>query len=133
MKESDPYLRTELHYAALENDSRRLVSRLDNGDDIDAQDVQGFTALHLACQANAVEAARILLDRGASLSIVNRFGNTPLFVAVANSQGAGELITLLRERGADPRTVNKHGQTPVGLARLIANYNVEKFFADLPD
>ncbi|MFK4087511.1 ankyrin repeat domain-containing protein [Kribbella sp. NPDC020789] len=133
MNESDPYLRTDLHYAALENDVARLASCLDEGCEVDAQDIQGFTALHLACQENATEAAGMLLDRGASLSVANRFGNTPLFVAVANSKGNGELIPLLRERGADPYAVNKHGQTPVGLARLIANYDVAQFFADLPD
>ena len=42
------------------------------------------------------------------------------------------MITLLRERGADPRLANKSGQTPVGLARLIGNYDVARFFADLP-
>ncbi|GAB3938478.1 hypothetical protein GCM10029976_053020 [Kribbella albertanoniae] len=129
----DRYLRTELHYAALENDVERLTGLLGDGCDVNAQDVQGFTALHFACQENAVDAARLLLDRGASLATENRFGNTPLFDAVFNSKGLGDLICLLRSRGADPYAANKHGQTPVGLARLIANYDVAQFFADLPD
>jgi len=40
-------------------------------------------------------------------------------------------IELLRERGADPQRENLSGQTPVGIARLIANYDVARFFTDL--
>jgi ankyrin repeat protein len=63
---------------------------------------------------------------------LNAFGNTPLFVAVFSSRGDGGLIRLLRERGANPLIPNQSGQTPVGLARLIGNYDVAQFFADLP-
>jgi hypothetical protein len=42
------------------------------------------------------------------------------------------LIELLRQRGADPLRANDSGQTPLGLARMIANYDVGRFFADLP-
>lgn len=59
------------------------------------------------------------------------FGNTPLFVAVFNSKGRGDLISLLRERGADPLKANKSGQTPAGLARLIGNYDVARLFEDV--
>jgi hypothetical protein len=53
-------------------------------------------------------------------------------VAVFNSRGDGDLIMLLRDRGADPFHANERGKTPVGLARLIANHDVARFFADLP-
>ncbi len=72
-----------------------------------------------------------LLDAGASVDVENTYGNTPLFVAVLNSRGRGDIIGLLRSRGADPLHVNASGQTPVGLARLIANYDVAQFFSDL--
>jgi ankyrin repeat protein len=61
---------------------------------------------------------------------VNEHGNSALFVATFNSRGRGELIGLLRERGADPDQLNRHGQTPRGLANLIGNYDVARFFAD---
>ena len=60
------------------------------------------------------------------------FGNTPLSMAVFESEGRGDLILLLRDHGADPLHVNEAGQTPVGLARLIASHDVAKFFTDLP-
>lgn len=130
--DSDRAGRLPLHYAAGANQDTIVEERLACGDDPDASDRQGFTPLHLAAQQGAVDAARILLDHGAQVDRVNVFGNSALFVAVFNSQGRSEMITLLRERGADPCLANKKGQTPVGLARLIANYDVARFFDDLP-
>jgi ankyrin repeat protein len=84
-----------------------------------------------AAQQSNVEVAAALLEAGAAVDAVNKYGNTPLFVAVFNSQGRGDVIQLLRRHGADPRNVNGSGQTPVGLARLIANYDVKQFFEDV--
>lgn len=125
--------RTPLHYAAFENDVPTIEALIASGSSPDVQDKQGLTPLHFAAQESAVAAASALLDAGAAVELENSYGNTPLFVAVANSDGSGELINLLRAHGADPLHVNKHGQTPVGLARLIANYEVSRFFVDLPE
>ena len=123
--------RTPLHYAALENDARKIDALLDAGADPNAADRQGFTALHFAAQQWSVQAAQILLDRGAAVDPVNGYGNTPLWTAVFNSNGRGTLIELLRGRGADPLRANKAGQTPLGLARLIGKLDIAKYFADL--
>ena len=124
--------RLPLHYAAMDDNVADVQARLAAGDDINLGDKQGFTPLHMAAQRGSIAAATLLLDRGAEIDRANTFGNTALFVAVFNSKGDGELIALLRERGADPLNANNTGQTPVGLARLIANYDVAQFFADLP-
>ncbi|MEO7702080.1 MAG: ankyrin repeat domain-containing protein [Opitutus sp.] len=58
---------------------------------------------------------------------VDVHGNTPLWRAVFNSCGRGELIELLISRGADPTKKNKSGTTPKDLAETIANYEVAKF------
>ena len=126
---ADKYGRVPLHYAARYEEA---AARLDAGDDPNQADRDGFTPLHFAAQRGSLEVLRLLLDRGAEVDARNRFGNTPLFVAVFNSQGRGDLIALLRERGADPLRANHSGQTPLGLARLIANYDVAKYFDDLP-
>jgi ankyrin repeat protein len=128
----DPEGRLLLHYAALENRVRDAKERLAAGDNPNLGDRQGFTPLHLAAQEWSVDVARLLLDHGAEVDRQNMFGNTPLFVSVFNSKGRGDLIELLRKRGADPFKANQAGQTPVDLARLIGNYDVAQFFADLP-
>jgi ankyrin repeat protein len=125
--------RTPLHYAALADDAAAVRTLLSQGADPDAADRQGFTALHLAAQQGAISAAGALLAAGARVDAVNSYGNTPLFTAVFNNRGHGELIRLLRHHGADPWHPNSTGQTPTGLARLIANHDVAQFFADLTD
>ncbi len=133
MRAVDKAGRTPLHYAALSDDADEVLTLLAASADADAQDVEGFTPLHLAAQEGAVAAARVLLDHGAAVDAENVHGNTPLFVAVFNSRGRGDLIELLRGRGADPFHVNRSGQTPIGLARLIGNFDVARFFGDLND
>jgi ankyrin repeat protein len=128
----DSFERTELHYAALENSLEKTRAALSAGIDCDCADSQGFTPLHFAAQGRAADVARLLLDQGAAVDSTNKFGNTPLFVAVFNSKGDGSVVELLRVCGADPYRTNNSGQTPLGLARLIANYDVARFFADLP-
>lgn len=128
----DDFGRAPLHYAALEDDAPQVEAVLARGGDPDIKDAEGFTPLHLAAQEGAVTAVRVLLDHGATVDIENAYGNTPLFVAVFNSRGRGDVIEMLRSRGADPHYRNRLGQTPVGLARLIDNFDVARFFADLP-
>ncbi|GAA0840940.1 ankyrin repeat domain-containing protein [Streptosporangium amethystogenes subsp. fukuiense] len=123
--------RSDLHQAAFTGDVAWITLLAEEGLDVNLPDRDGFTPLHFAAQEWNVDAARALLDHGASVDPVNRHGNTPLFVAVFNSHGRGELIVVLREFGANPFKENGHGQTPVGLARLIGNYDIAQYFADL--
>lgn len=125
--------RAPLHFAVMGDELPTLKALLAKGESPNVQDEQGFTPLHLAAQQGSLAAATALLDAGASVDVENSFGDTPLFVAVFNSGGRGELIRLLRSRGADPRHGNASGQTPVGLARLIANYDVAQFFSDVTE
>ena len=50
-----------------------------------------------------------------------------------SSRGCGELIQLLRRLGAGPWHPDNTGHTPVGTARMIANYDVGRFFDGLTD
>jgi ankyrin repeat protein len=127
----DPAGRSLLHYAALTDDAAEVTRLIAAGEAPDSSDSQGFTPLHLASQEHALAAAAALLNHGATVDPTNSFGNTPLFVAVFNSHGRPEMIELLRSRGADPLHSNLTGQTPVGLARLIGNYDVARYFQDL--
>jgi ankyrin repeat protein len=128
---ADKAARSGLHYCAVDGSPEQALGLLEAGQAPDAQDRDGFTPLHLAAQQGNVAVARVLLEQGATVDVVNKFGNTPLFVAVFNSRGGGEMIRLLRAAGADPRKENISGQTPLGLARLIANFDVAEFFGDL--
>jgi ankyrin repeat protein len=120
-----------LHDAIVSN-KHEVPYLIRGGADVNLQDKNGYTPLHFAAQEQEVEIARLLLDHGASINAQDRHGNTPLSTAVFNYSGDGSVIQLLRERGADPFAENNHGISPVGLARSIANYDVARFFDDLP-
>ena len=128
----DRYGRTALHYAAAENNTVDVQEILARSVDVNAKDDNDWTALHFAAQSNSFEVARLLIDAGAEVDPTDSFGNTPLSTAVFNYRGNGDLIMLLREKKADPYRENQHGQSPLALARLIANYDVAKYFDDLP-
>ena len=127
---ADRARRTPLHYAAGDAKIGDADGLLAAGADPNARDDDGWTPLHFAAQAQAVEIARALLAAGAEVDARDAYGNTPLFKAVFASQGEGALITLLRDARADPNAVNASGISP--LARSIGNFDVARFFADLP-
>lgn len=128
----DEYGRTPLHYAALDADAVRVTQLLAGGADPGAPDDDGWTPLHFAAQAFAPEVCEALLRAGAAVDPADSYGNTPLWRAVFDSQGRGDVIALLRRYGADPWRANASGISPVALARTIANFDVQRYFSDLP-
>jgi ankyrin repeat protein len=124
--------RTDLHDAAVDADVARVRELLAQGADSRAADASGWTPLHFAAQSRDVVIVKMLLDAGADVDVQDVHGNTPLFRAVFASQGRGDCIELLRRHGADPTKRNHHGVSPVDLARGIANYDVSRWFADMP-
>jgi ankyrin repeat protein len=128
----DAYGRTPLHYAAMKGDVDAARHLLTNGADPSAPDDNGWTPLHFAAQEWRLDIARLLLEHGANVDAVDSYGNTSLSTAVFNSRGRGELIIILRHYAADPLHLNHAGVSPLQLARTIANFDVAKYFVDLP-
>jgi hypothetical protein len=54
---------------------------------------------------------RSLIEKGASLNIVDKYGHTPLHFAVREEHY--EIVKLLIEKGANLNTENKYGDTPL--------------------
>lgn len=59
-------------------------------------------------------------------------GNTALHLALLRSRGRGDCIELLRAAGADIDVESSYGLSPVQLARLTSNFDLARFFADVP-
>ena len=101
---------------------------LNSGADADTQDELGNSALHYAAQGRTSRHGKSLaLGHGADVDMADCHGNTPLWRAVFNSQGRGEVIRVLLGAGADRNHRNKHGKTPMDLAESMANYNVLQY------
>jgi ankyrin repeat protein len=124
--------RTPLHYAAADGAVAEVIRLLASGADPNARDDNDWSPLHFAAQAGSPDVTRALIAAGASVDLRDSYGNTPLFGAVFSSRGDGTVVKLLRDAGADPHAANASGVTPLSLARTIANFDVARFFADLP-
>jgi ankyrin repeat protein len=69
------------------------------GADIDAQNEEGNTALHIACIWHRKEIVKLLLEKGADIEIKNYNGHTALSTACFLRYK--EIITLLEKHAAN--------------------------------
>lgn len=116
--------RTERLREVLDEDPARATAF---GDD-------GFHALGLACFFGHVDAARLLLERGADVNAVSRNERiqTAAIHAAAASGDAGsdestryELVKLVLEHGADPNLEQAGGFRAIDAARQNGDERVE--------
>lgn len=82
------------------------------------------TPLH---QAQHEDTALFLIESGAIIHAVNRFGETPLHHCA--KMGFTRACKLLIERGADPRAKTKRGWTPRMLAKLAGRDETFNFLS----
>ena len=112
----DEYGRIPLHYAAIDGDFEALVRLLESGSSIDAQDDNGWTALHFAAQGGHSKLADELLRRGANPNLLNSHGNSPLWVGIMNARGDFAIVKGLLAAGADADRKNAYGRSPRDIA-----------------
>ena len=112
----DEYGRNLLQDAAIRGDLNAIVGELNKGGSIDAQDDNGWTALHFAAQANNSAIVNELLRKGADANVVNSHGNGTLWVALMNARGDLTNVKALLAAGADPDQKNAHGRSPRDVA-----------------
>lgn len=105
--------------------AREIEMLLNSGADVDAESSVGFTPLTQATRMRHLSSARLLLDRGARVNQPDRYGVTPLYLAVDSSiqemlQAGGkrgeeptQMIELLLAHGASPLIPNRFNQTPL--------------------
>ena len=84
--------------------------------DVNAQDGQGFTALHFAVQENKPKIVSALLKKGIRVDQKDKYGNTALWRAVMNTEIDPNIIKLLINSGANPGLKNKYRVSPLDLA-----------------
>eukprot|EP00239_Pterosperma_sp_CCMP1384_P005691 CAMPEP_0197853702 /NCGR_PEP_ID=MMETSP1438-20131217/23229_1 /TAXON_ID=1461541 /ORGANISM="Pterosperma sp., Strain CCMP1384" /LENGTH=120 /DNA_ID=CAMNT_0043468199 /DNA_START=320 /DNA_END=682 /DNA_ORIENTATION=+ len=90
-----------------------LKRELGNGKSCDEQDQDLWTPLHFACLKANVEAARVLLDKGANPCAQTRFGRTPLHYAAQVDNN--KIVRSLLDYGADPHIKDRRGVKPLDL------------------
>jgi ankyrin repeat protein len=79
----------------------------------------GMTPLLFAARDGRLDAARALIDAGATLGAADPNGMTPLLMAITN--GSLAVAQLLVEKGADVHAADWYGRTPLWAAVEIRN------------
>ncbi len=115
-----PVLRAaEIHDAADKGDTRALTALLDKDPGlIDLRDKAGDRPLHHAIQAKEVEAARLLIDKGADVDARGFDDWTPLHWAAKT--GSKPICEMLLEHGANLNALNGVLRTPLQTATGLA-------------
>lgn len=83
-----------LHYAL--NDIELMTNLINKGADINIQDNDGNTPLHIVSINNYMNCAQLLLERGADLFIVNKKGETVVQCALNSLNYNNDLVRLLK-------------------------------------
>ena len=106
--------------AAMKRDQEAVRTLLKNGEDVNAAQGDGMTALHWAARHGDLELTQMLLYAGANVKAATRLGGyTPLLMAA--DQGHASVIAALVAGGADVKAANALGTTPLMLAAASGN------------
>jgi ankyrin repeat protein len=95
--------------AAIKDGAHETIRTLIGQVDVNAADVAGTTALHLAVHHDDRETVRLLLSAGATVHATTRYGVTPLSLACVNGNAA--IVAALLAAGADANSLLPGGET----------------------
>jgi ankyrin repeat protein len=87
---------------------------LRGGAEIEAQDADDDTPLHIAVSRNNIEMAKFLLNRRANINAKGHDANTALHMAA--SENNTDMVTMLLERGAETDAKDNMGLTALHIA-----------------
>jgi len=102
---------TRLPEAARAQDTKAVVTLINQKSDVNARASDGSTALLWLAHWNDGEAAELLLRAGADANAANDFGTSPLSEACLN--GSTDMVRLLLRNHANPNLAIGTGETPL--------------------
>lgn len=120
---------SEVADAVMHGDKSAVRVLLEKKADVNAQQVDGSTALHWAVRANDLELTEMLLRAGARASAANQSGATPMLLAAMNGNAA--IIDRLIQAGADPNApLSQTGDTALMMAARTGKADAVKVLLD---
>ena len=120
--------RYDLHEAVVNTDLVQVTRLLQKGADINQLGPRRYgygSALHLAVREGHLDIARLLIDWGAEVDVLDTRDFTPLHNAAWN--GNLEMTKLLLDSGADINASTYDGDTPLKLAQHNGQAQVAEF------
>lgn len=110
---------TDLHDAVKRGDITLIKTLLDENkglaNSVSETDARRTYPLHVAAEFGQADAARVLLEYGADVSLLDA-ENAAIPLCWAAFFGRPEVVTVLLKAGSEPSQRNKHGLTPLGCA-----------------
>ena len=110
---------TDLHDAVKRGDIAAMRTLLDAGPALanarSETDARGTFPLHVAAEFGHADAARVLLDYGADVALLD-IENDAIALGWAAFFGRPEVVRALLAAGSEVNQRNKHGLTPLGCA-----------------
>jgi ankyrin repeat protein len=98
------------------SDPKVITDLIKSGEDVNAKDKSGITALQYAVgKKGNLEIMNALIEGGADLSAKDEDGGTALMAAARRNENP-EIITTLIKSGADVNAKDKNGKTAADLA-----------------
>ena len=110
--------RDELFYKIVDLDEVNAIRMIDSIKNINYQDVNGYSYLHAAVQSGSIRIVQELINNGAEINIKDKFGKTPLMVAIAGYADDVSIINLLLDNGADKSMKANSGVSCMNLAEM---------------
>ncbi|RDD34417.1 Ankyrin repeat domain protein [Wolbachia endosymbiont of Cylisticus convexus] len=104
-----------------------VTTLLNQGANVDVEDVCGITPLYWAVIEGHLEVVEALLSRGADVNVINYDEWTPLHCAAEHSLG---ITKLLVDKNANISAKNANGKTPLDLAKKYGNTEIVKFLRE---
>ncbi|KAG0001541.1 hypothetical protein BGZ80_005608 [Entomortierella chlamydospora] len=112
--------------AASDGDLKAVKSFIEKGVSVDAQDENGYSALHAAASYAHEDLITYLLEKGANVNIQDPDGDTPLFVCETV-----EIAKMLIDGGADATHVNEDEMTAAENAEEEEWFEVAHYLREL--
>jgi hypothetical protein len=108
-------------FAAARNNAVALIETMleREPDKVRARDDQQWTPLHAAVSSGRLEAAELLLRKGADPNAQGMMGETPLHLAMDV-----RLARLVVEHGGNPALEDRGGMTPLGMALIDDDFQL---------
>jgi hypothetical protein len=116
--------------AAREGNRDALLENLKAGISVNAKDPQGgATPLNTAAMCGQTELAKLLIEKGADISISNPDGNTALHLAAFF--GHEKMVQLLLDSGATVSAQSKRGETALAVVASEWTPQLERFYKSI--
>jgi len=98
---------------------------------IEAKDLNKYTPLHYSIIFNNFDAFKLLINKGASLESIDKFGNNSLGVAIDYERI--NFINYLLKMQVNVNHINSNGETPIVKALFMKKLSVVNILLEIPN